>query len=384
MIKVILYGISYLESRLKIEGALDDDAVLIGYMDSYWIENIARGGGNPEFEYLPVIRLEELNSIEYDFIVINVFKNKHIEQITKSLLENGVNIEKIIPFYWFSFVGLCNSLDKYFRIQNKKFSGLLLGMSYALDGFYNFCFRERFFNFAARGMDLYYHYHVLQRVFAYIGSQEELYNDLKYIVLELPYFILNYDVSKEMRLFRYRISSMNVLQQWHHALEAEAGINYKKQWEGYVRLFEQKLGRQESLLTSCSYSNVIRRQSETQEKSYDAFFSPHKETVEENIKILGDIFNLVYQFKPEIKLSVVVFPFSDRCQEWKEVDYQKRQFYKILNQIKKQYPDFLIFDYYNLFDDHREYFYDYAHLNVEGAKIFSRFLNEEFEKTLYI
>lgn len=47
MIKVILYGISYLESRLKIEGALDDDAVLVGYMDSYWIENIARerGGG---------------------------------------------------------------------------------------------------------------------------------------------------------------------------------------------------------------------------------------------------------------------------------------------------------------------------------------------------
>lgn len=379
MKRVIIYGVALLEQRLRIEGALDDDTNIVGYMDSYW-EDI---GGEKEFEYIPMIEAGNLTAVEYDYIILNVIHNRHIEEITKLLTESGVKTEKIIPFYWFDYIGLSNPVDKYFNVQNKKFDGLVIGMSYALDGFYPSFFRKRFYNAAARGLDLYYYYHILQRIFSYIGTKGELFDNLKYIVLEMPYFILNYDLSKEMQLFRGRISNANALYKWHHALESEEGIIYKKKWEGFSILFGKRLSRQESIFTCHPFSRVIQYQSEEQGKLHNAYIGVHKETMEENKIILRDIMKLIYKFKADIKIAVVVFPFSDRCQEWETIPYQKEQFYLEINSIKEQFPGISIYDCYNLFNAHRDYYYDYSHLNTQGAKAFSEYLNGEFEKTFY-
>lgn len=380
MKKVIIYGISFLESRLKIEGMLDDCAEIIGYMDSFWDKY---GAARNEFEYLPVIALKDLKRITYDYIVINAIRNSHIEEITQTLTEHGAQEKKIIPFYWFSFIGLCSPIDKYLKLPDKSFEGILMGMSYAKDGFYPMYFDRKFFNFSARGMDLHYHYHTLKRVFAYMEGHPKLYEELKYIVFELPYYIFNYDVSKEASLLKYRMSQISSTGSWHHALEPEEGKTLRAQWEAYIELFGKKLSRQETIYTGNPFSREIRRQPDEPEKRFEAFYSLKEENIAENERIWRDTIQLIYRFKKDIKVAVVIFPQSDRCQEWGGVKSVRDMFYEIIMDTTRNFPNINVFDYFTIYYGHREYFYDYSHLNVQGAGEFSKHLNGEFTKWYY-
>lgn len=325
--------------------------------------------------------MEELGQIDYDFIIINIIKTKKIEEVIELLFKAGVQKEKIIPFYWFDFIGIQNPIKKYMKLKNKTFEGILTGMSYAMDGFYPQEFSRRFFNLSGRGMDLYYHYYALKKLLNDIEQSENLYRSLKYIALELPYFIFNYDVTKEFSLLKYRMSAFETLDRFHHALETEEGRLLLERYRSYCRIFGRKLEAAESVWNTIPLSYIEKKQVDNNPPDY--FFGEHPGTIEENKEIFRNIMQMLYDYNRDLKVAVVVFPQRDRAIEWKEQEKQKKIFYDAIEPCLEKYKNLMLFDYFEEFKDKSEYFYDSGHLTCKGAIEFSSILENKFMNKFY-
>jgi len=185
--KIIIYGIMDEPRRLEIEYLLDDSYEVAAYTDyDYDLQYF----GNRQF-----IRPENLaHELDFDYIIIASYDDDFISSVSARLKQDGICANKIIQPYFFTFKDRRlnqNILDNFKRSQ-LEFSGIIMGNSYALRGIEEEFLTGCWYNMGWHGLDLYYCYKLLLALYTRQASRMNL---IKKILLVMPYYFFNYDMS---------------------------------------------------------------------------------------------------------------------------------------------------------------------------------------------
>lgn len=379
MNKVLIYGIGALgEENLNIiRQGLSDRYNVIGYMDTYYQKKF--------YQYKKVFKVEELKEIDYDYIVINAYSQASDDEIYRFLLENGVRKEKIVRYakyafydHEFPFRHIENRVEVLRNLTEEiPYEGILFGMSYAEIGIDVNQLSRNILNLAHPAFDLFYHRLTIESVFQ---TKIKLEN-IRYIILELPYYIFNFDLSLcGSGLFQ---SSMNYIfhwQNWHHFTEKEENREFIEGFPIFQDMFLRDSRGNSSMvenrrtMTDYQFTEKDIKEhvvSHTIKKYHDA-------TVEENQFIFQDILKMIGEKLPGVKLLILICPQPSVIRKlYEEYPAQKQVFEEEMKSTKAMYPNLAILDEQALFTNHDEYFSDtYGHLNRKGCDVLTRYLDK--------
>lgn len=314
-------------------------------------------------EYLAeTTKISDLKKYDFDFIFI-------VERVNKrEIYDKFGNFNNWKVYFMQDFeISVIEGLDyKISQLINKKnIDGIITGLSYAEVGIQEHLLFNNFSNFAFSAQDLYYDFLLLK----YLYNFKEVKKSLKYVIINLAYYSFDYDMTKTIS--KYRIHRYNEYIPNNHNNNDKIGINitkafYEKRitFNDYIRMDKAKKNK------------IINKEDDTGRYEAERNSSMnYTDTRKENKFILEEYLSFLKERK--IKPILVVCPTSIyyRCY----FDYRKKDlFYNILNNLNKKY-EFQLIDYFesDLFLD--EDFWDYSHLNYNGAKKFTSILNDEIE-----
>ncbi len=116
------------------------------------------------------------------------------------------------------------------------------------------------------------------------------------------------------------------------------------------------------------------------QKIYRVHFS------ENPIKIEKQTFNYFFNIlelakENNINVIFIKYPISKEYDlEIRKHNLNKKKYYdKIFSEVNEVLNNYAILDYYDIFFNNPEYFYDAEHLTIEGSEVFSRGVNEDFK-----
>lgn len=369
MRRVILYGLRG-KGRKEVESFLDESYEIVGYSDSdlqYW-----------DCRYINYIRFmkpEELKDVEFDYLIITPLNLAISNEIKNSILEwGGIKADKIIQYALFYDVRYPHPYEVFNTVSNFcKFKGFILGMSHAHRGIDVNLFPEPVFNFGFNSNDLFYYYHLMKKLESEYAEQCRV----KYCILELPYYIFNWDRSLSKSAFR-SMNSYTVLGQYHH-LDTDEG-NLIKKYRIFEEMFKRKKMTNSSVCNTGIYDvkDIVANQ-DFVEISH-VWKTEHTETQKENIIYFQKLVSLLRQLNKEIKIYVTVFPQNPRFykRHWENIDKVSKFFYEVINDMHLE--DVVIWDYFNIYEQREEYFEDDCHLNTSGRKAFTHKIIVDLEK----
>lgn len=370
--KVIIYGIEYTKIRLQVEKELGNANEVVGYIID---ESEGSKGIQSLYEYRQIISIHQMNEYLYDVIILLAQDYDENNRKLNLLLNHNVERSKILEYYWFGIYGggisFRNPLRDFYELYHLRFDTWIFGMSYAVRGIYVHYLNDMAYKFCSPGMDLHYHLSCIKDL---IGN--EVLKPSR-IILELPYYIFNYDLSLTKKNKVRMFSLYEDFDDWHNFGKQENDENYLFQYRMFERLFREKRKR-------CSgvYSNNIEvypvKYLNVSEIGMDSFHNfhmwsdIHEETIKENRKLLRDLIQIVAEWDSNIEMIVLVMPHS----KYEEIYYAD----DVMN-MKDIYYDFFakcdyckVVDCFHLFDNHDEYFMDVEHLNTNGGIEFTKIL----------
>ncbi len=380
MYDVIIYGIGALgEKNLNIiRCRLSDRYKVIGYMDSFYQKEF--------YQYKKVFKIEELQEIYYDYIVINAYNQFTDNEIYSLLREHGVQHQKIIRYAKYTFCSyefpirpIANKIEVLRNMTEvPKFEGVLVGMSYAENGIDINQLSGCIYNLAHPAFDLFYRKLTIEALFLEKVKLEKL----RYIIFELPYYIFNFDLSLcGNGLFQSSMNYIDYWKDWHHFDENEENREFLMGFHIFKDMFlKDSVG---------NFSMVENRRSMsdnqlTKKKMGDHVISHtikkcHEKTMKENRYIFHEILKTVAEKFLNVKLIILVCPQpSVNIALYEKYPLQKQVFCEEMKLAQEMYPDLIILDNHELFLEHDEYFADtYGHLNRNGCDIFTRHLDQE-------
>ena len=377
--KVIFYGINRFQN--KLENLLSSNYELKGYSDfDKKYENIST------YEYKPFYNSENLLKTKFDYIVICNSNKKESEKVLVTLRNLGIEDDKIVQSYCLSWNERMfrTTFDDYINI-NSKFDGLVFGMSYSRFAFLTHYFDKNFFKFSLGGVDLYTDKKWLGYL---IENHKELLNSVKYVVLDLPYYIFNWDITSTSQIF-YRMAYFDRFDDYRKFGESPSGQKYITSYRILKDMFSERFESDKSICSNNYYENgqMLKKANDA---SYFAasgiWYKRYENTIAENKEIFQEFINLINRINPDIKIAVVTYPY---CQKFLEVNKEyvsnlQKEFYEIINSTKGC-ENIKIFDFIKetryKFDD--TCFRDATHFNGKGAELFSHILNKKFIAELY-
>ena len=369
MKKVILYGVRG-KGRKEVESFLDDSYEIVGYSDSdkrYW--------GCRYIDFIRFIKPEDLKDAEFDYLIITVLNLDISNEIMNRILEQGeVKPDKIIQYALFYDVQYPHPYEVFNKVSGFcKFKGFILGMSHAHRGIDVNLFHEPVFNFGFNSNDLFYYYHLMKK----LESENVGQCGVKYCMLELPYYIFNWDRSRSRSAVR-SMNSYTMLRQYHH-LNTDKGNLISEYWV-FEDMFKRKKMRNSSVCNTGIYDvkDIVANQ-DFVEISH-VWRTEHTETQKENMMYFQKLIALLHRLNKEMKIYVTVFPqnprFYKRHQEI--IDKVQKFFYEVIDHMHLE--DVVIWDYFNIYEQREEYFEDDCHLNTSGRKAFTQKIITHLEK----
>ena len=379
MNKVILYGINRFQN--KLENLLSSKYEVIGYSDfDKKFEKIKN------YEYKPFYNEESLMNADYDYIVICNSNKKESEKSLIALRNLGIDECKIIQTYCLSWNERMfrTTFDDFINL-NQNFEGLVFGMSYSRFAFLTHFFDKNFFKFSLGGVDLY----TDKKWLSYItDNHKELLSSVKYVVLDLPYYIFNWDITSTSQIF-YRMAYFDKFDDYRKFGESTSGQKYISNYRVLKDMFEERFESNKSVYSNNYYENGQMLKKANDESYFAAsgiWYKRYENTILENIQIFQEFITLIKQINPDIKIAAVTYPY---CQKFLEVNKEhisnlQKEFYHIINNTKGC-ENIKIFDFIKdtkyKFDD--TCFRDATHFNGKGAELFSHILNKKFNDELY-
>lgn len=352
MIRIVLYGISDIDLRLKIQSCCTQSNIdIIGVTDSFLSDDHICG-----MRYIP---LAELNNIDFDYLMILTRDKDKQDEIKRSALSHSIEERKIVIPYIFMNESYRYVPDIYRWGRNQslvKMGGVCIGLSYSFWGVDFEELKVKLLDFSWHGADLYYN---MRCLFSLPLVMDRL-------LMVFPYYYFNYDMS----LSPYQYESGQILayrgfHDYHNALYSDSHI---------IRDYTISMG----LFGDIYWRNVEwgkytpkRTDELTIEKAevLGPWIDFRPDTISENEIIFERIINL-YKNK---KITVVVPPLykgglSEKSK--KIVSDMKEQFLGCINKYDVEF-----YDYSGIIDD-PSCFFDYEHLNWKGRDRFTRLLNE--------
>ena len=171
--KVLIWGCGEL-GKLAFN-TLGDNIYFIGFTSN---------NKNDKEKVIKYIELESIRHLNVDYILV---ASQFYDEIIKNIVQYGINQDKIINFY-----KIHNRNFKFINyIQTKQdYKTLVFGMSYSECAIYPKNIKSRTYNFSLSSQDIYFTNKTIRYLF-----NNNMCKSLKTIILELPYYFLNYDLS---------------------------------------------------------------------------------------------------------------------------------------------------------------------------------------------
>lgn len=356
--KIIIYGINSLELRRKIENFLSKGNHIIGYTDLFLTEDIV--------DHRRFISLDLLNTVEFDYILVSIMSDETVAQIKHKL-----NSVYSIPYNKIINPVIFKS-NKYFQkdlvmhIENNfsdSTKNLIFGLSYSLRGILKNKLKQTTFDFSWHGLDLFYNYNLL----LYAMKRGRI-KEIEKSFLVIPYYYFNYDMSCSSYQYESgQIISVHKLNLHHNR---EKMIEKHIDYEVCEFLFAQKyMEWYRPVENVYIHNNSI---DNTKEELSNIWKNEYHDTLIENEEIYQKMIDdLLFISK---KVVIVVPPFYIKgIKNIKDTKKMKMIFKKI---TKYRSDEVTVID---LFEDAKYqnplYFCDATHLNLEGAKVFTKEIN---------
>lgn len=377
MKKVIIYGVR--GRRRYIEEMLSSNYEVVGYSDSDSLYQKLKW-----YEYKPFWTPCKLIDAEFDYILVSIADAIAAQQVKDRLICFGIERAKIVlasnmflTEYDF-YLPICDYLK---LIPN--FDGLCMGMSLSRNAVLTHFLTKKFYKLSYYGADLHYQYKnmqlLMERSLAHISS-------LKYLILELPYFIFNWDLSQGTYTFAKRIPLLEFFHDYHNMKFSGENLDLIKEFQIVKDMFkESRQGNRSCVSNNFEYFG---------DSGFTYYETPfyslenitHKiypERIKENTVLLERILDGFTSVNANIKVLVFITPqlqccFCDISEEYEEM---KTIYYSVINRVKDSY-DIKILDYTKELQQKSLYF-DPIHLNGKGALKFSMKIDEDLKKFFY-
>lgn len=271
-----------------------------------------------------------------------------------------------------------------FLLSEKKYSGILTGLSYVQKGVNEQLLKGNFFNLAYPAQDIYYDF----EMFKYAYSFEEVKEHIEYAIIGLSYYSFHYDLSLSINDFRvnyyYTVTktmhnnkSKNLYISYHNQLkELEESIlaenHLMKVFEMEKDYYKQQIsdGYNKQYNPQERTDNEILKDIASIKRDFDKYYPL---TVIENKKVLREY--IEFLISKDIKPILVVCPTTKLYQTFTLREFQK-ELYAIINELKTDY-NFQFLDYYYSDEFNDSDFYDVSHMNKKGADKLSAILNRD-------
>lgn len=367
MINVLFCGISdYLD---EIIDQLDDCNVVVGYTDIKSCLNTFS-----QFDGLPYGKITDFDSSDYDVIIVT-YKNE--ENILKAIDELNDYREKILIYNLFRDSTICDFFDKFDK-TNLNCSNIILGMSHAQNDIQTHLLNENSFKFSYPSMDIFCHYKILEHICNL--AENKLYT-LKKIIIEVPYYIFNYDLSMSQRSVLKRLYYFKLFDDYHNY-----GLNKDEQLKIHQFNLYLKVINRRKVFTKNNQidynTNLLHRFATDFYHQKDVFLENSKvwssyreKTIKENIMLFDKIINLLYSRIPNIKIIILICPFNPiyRLLHYNDIKKMRSLFYSKVDKYNLSVVDF--FEWSN----NPFYFLDHCHLNTRASYIFTNTLKNILE-----
>ena len=293
------------------------------------------------------------------------------------LVAKGLSERKIVPYYLYKDSSFDNPLS-YFN-KSIKYDALFMGMSHSQCSIDLSKLSMNYLMMSRPSMDLFCHLGYLKKIYSLLSNPDSI----RQIVLEIPYYIFNYDLSQFGDFVYTKLNYFKILDDYHNFAKRENAPLLINQFENYQNLFSE-LNLQsppiQSLLKSFALKCGMGRLIDFIKivKNNDSVWSKRfPETIDENIRLFDQIVCFVKENFSNAVLVVLVMPFNPIffASHRKSCDKAKKMFYEILNRYENL----------NLIDDFRLYkspflFRDHCHMGREGGLIYSCHLDAELSR----
>lgn len=354
----------------------------------YKCDNVAEKLKEVLSEVHEVTVIQQISSVtsEYDYVIIATYDVQQSAEIFEMLVGKGIPSDVILEYCNFEKYPVKSAMELFLENGiSSKSSRYVLGMSHAFGGISEYMLAGKVYKLAAPSMDLYYHQKVLHELFSRVDART-----INQIILELPYYIFNYDVSLCKKTFPQRMNFYYFFSDYHHYGEDMEGQHQIAMFEKLNRLFpippyrtieEIQMGKARNSAIRKQYRkmrcavNKKREHLWTEKECEEAIkFKPHVWYQERNMTIKENL--LIWeQMKKELDShtgmdwKVVVFPFAPIfIENHREAIWRMRaMFYDNI-----QLPQEKIIDCFEYYEDKPEYFSDICHLNEKGCYEFSK------------
>lgn len=361
--RVIIFGVFH-EKRLTVERLLEDKTHIVGYSDKNpALENVKL------YEHKKFYQPEELPGVDFDAIILCCAEQAQSERILEYLKSLGIPGEKILPTWWLRLMesGFDSTYDDFFRVK-RDFDGAIFGTSYARREIKTGLMKGRWYKFAMNGMDLRGHELYIRHL-----KEEPKFQKLKYVVLDLPYFFFNWDISSSAQM-PFRMAIYDQFDEWGHYLETHSMESITQ-----FRTLKQLIGRKyetcrASVSNDFGSSKIVRTPCE--ELSGGAWKVLHEKTIEENKQYFFNIVKMINELN--IRFYVVSFPYAKEVIKHNEeaLEKMKKLYYDTLEE-GKAYGNFKVIDMMNnprlkITD---KCYYNPTHVNEYGSVRVTEFLN---------
>lgn len=251
-------------------------------------------------------------------------------------------------------------------LRHNSVETLITGLSYYDVGLIEEEFNSTTVNIALSGQDLHYDY----LVFKHLIENYKSFGNLKNIIIGLSYYSFNYDLSKtDSRICRHRY--INYIKDEHNDNEDLRLINdiYLTKFSIYDDINK----RRDKLLSKiCDLNNEYKEYLLYEGKKQSKMSYPS--SIEKNIEHLKNMLDIAKEkgVRPILLISPVTNDYSSLFTN----SSLKQEFYLIIEKLNKEY-DFIFYDYFNDENFSNDDFYDYAHLNKQGAIKFSKMISSK-------
>ncbi|SHI41944.1 hypothetical protein SAMN02745163_00219 [Clostridium cavendishii DSM 21758] len=368
-VKVIIWGCGNL-AKLAFKSLEENKVSFLGFTsnNNKDRENVHR-----------YIDKKELSKIKFDYILIA--SQYHVE-IIEEIMKLGIDASKVINF--FKIHNRNFKLINYLNLK-EEVDAVAIGMSYGECGINPEFLSFKLFNLALSSQDIYYD----DKTLRYLIEKKKI----RKVIFELPYYILNYDLSRTKNMDLCYTNYYYIFNDLHSYDKVDFNLN---EFLIYENIINEKVYNDRFNEFYCSgnferefriYDEIMAKES-IQEvenfgddiiKNYKLYFvRQYKDTIEENKGILEGL--LGFLNKQGVNVYFVVTPSLLRYNNDIFLE-SKNKFHEYMGDLKEKYK----FDLYDFFEDEDfKYadFKDYTHLNYNGSKKFTKKLNRKLKNNL--
>lgn len=283
----------------------------------------------------------------------------------KKCIQIGVNPERVINYSLFSGNTIDVPLEDFNGSIN--YGGLITGMSHSQCGI-DSKILNGFYKMSKPSMDLYCHYHYLRKL-----VDKGINRDLRTIIIELPYYIFNYDLSQFGSFAYTKLEYFERLDDYHNFGKTEVKRKDIDKYKLFRTIFSlsdtEKCASSPSSLKKFLLSAGIGRLIDSVKiyRNIDkVWYKDYSNTIDENLDLWKNLLSFIHSTFLEAEIKVLVMPFNPifRMAHKKEIRSSRKRFYEI---VAKDVP---IIDDFDFFDD-PFLFLDHCHLSRKGSVVYT-------------